>query len=122
MFVATVVVLRLCKRLLLALLRESLPGDSEDSLEALAALSGVLAEALDSDFLDAVLDLLPATAHGNDLGRLVEVGLARAAGGSVSDSLLHREKLTPGHVLRAHCDGLFARVDVGDFVDETGVV
>lgn len=105
-----------------ALLREGLPGDGEHSLEALAALGGVLAEPVDGDLFDAVLDLLPAAAHRDDLGGLVEVRLAGSAGGSVADGLLHREKLAPGHVLRAHGDGFLARVDVGDFVYEAGVV
>lgn len=78
------------RRLLLSpLLREDFAGDSEHPLEALAALGRVLAEPVNSDLLDAVLDLLPATAHGDDFGRLVEDGLARCVGGGVADGLLH---------------------------------
>lgn len=111
------------RRLLLPpLLRENFARDGEHPLKALAALSRVLAEPVNGDFLDAVLNLLPAATHRNDLGGLVEDGLARRGGGSVADGLLHGEELAPGQVLGAHCDGLFARVDVGDFVDEAGVV
>lgn len=111
------------RRLLLPpLLREDFARNSEHSLKALATLGRVLAEPVNGDFLDAVLDLLPAAAHGDDFGRLVEDCLARGVGGSVADGLLHGEKLAPGQVLGAHCDGLFARVDVGDFVDEAGFV
>lgn len=111
------------RRLLLPpLLREDFAGNSKHSLETLAALSRVLAEPVNGDFLDAVLNFLPAAAHRDDLGGLVEDGLARGGGGSVADGLLHREELAPGQILGAHCDRLFARVDVGDFVDEAGVV
>ena len=111
------------RRLLLPpLLRKDFAGDFEHSLEALAALSRVLAEPVHGDFLDAVLDLLPAAAHGDDFGRLVEDGLARSVGGGVAHGFLHGEEFAPGQVLGAHCDGLFARVDVGDFVHEAGFV
>ena len=111
------------RRLLLPpLLREDFAGNSKHSLETLAALSRVLAEPVNGDFLDAVLNFLPAAAHRDDLGGLVEDGLARGGGGSVADGLLHREELAPGQILGAHCDRLFARVDVGDFVDEAGFV
>lgn len=111
------------RRLLLPpLLREDFARNSEHSLEALTALSRVLAEPVNGNFLDAVLNLLPAAAHRDDFRRLVEDGLARRGRGSVADGLLHGEELAPGQVLGAHCDGLFARVDVGDFVDEAGVV
>ena len=108
--------------LLPPLLCEDFAGDGEHPLEALATLGRVLAEPVNGDLLDAVLDLLPAAAHGDDFGRLVEGCLARVVGGGVADGLLHGQKLTPGHVLGAHGNGLFARVDVGDFVDEAGFV
>jgi len=116
-------VVRSKRRLLLPpLLRKDFAGDFEHSLEALAALSRVLAEPVHGDFLDAVLDLLPAAAHGDDFGRLIEDGPARGVGGGVAHGFLHGEELAPGQVLGAHCDGLFARVDVGYFVDEAGFV
>jgi hypothetical protein len=116
-------VLRSKRRLLLSpLLREDFPGNGEHSFETLATLGSVLAEPVNGDFLDAVLDLLPAAAHRDNLGRLVENRHAGHVGSSVSDGLLHREELTPGQVLGAHGDGFLARVDVGDFVDEAGVV
>jgi hypothetical protein len=79
------------RRLLLPpLLREDFPGDGEHSLEALAALGCVLAEPVNGDFLDAVLDLLPAAAHGDDFGCLVEDCHAGPVGcGCVADGLLH---------------------------------
>lgn len=108
--------------LLPPLLGKNLPGNSKNSLEALAALGGVLAKAIHADLLDAVLDLLPAAAERDDLGRLVEIGLAGVVAGGVSHGLLHGQQLAPGQVLRAHGDGLFLRVDVGDFVDEASFV
>jgi hypothetical protein len=116
-------VFRSKRRLLLPpLLGKNFPRNGEHPLEALATLSRVLAEPVNSNLLDAVLDLLPATTHRNHFGRLVEDCLARGVGGCVADGLLHGEELAPGQVLGAHCDGLFARVDVGDFVDEAGFV
>jgi hypothetical protein len=115
--------IRLHGNLLLSpLLRESFSRDGENALEALAALGSVLAESVHGDLFDAVLDFLPSSAHCNNLGRLVEDGLAGCASRSVSDSLLYRQKLAPCQVLRAHGNGLFARVDVGYFVDEAGIV
>lgn len=108
--------------LLPPLLCEDFAGDGEYPLEALATLGRVLAEPVNGDLLDAVLDLLPAAAHGDDFGRLVEGRLAWGVGGGVADGLLHGQKLAPGQVLGAHGNGLFARVDVGDFVDEAGFV
>lgn len=108
--------------LLPPLLGEDLARNRQDSLEAFSSFGCVLAEPVDCDLLDAVLDLLPATAHGDDLSSLVEHGLSGAVDGSVSDSLLHREQFAPGQVLRAHGDGLLARVDVRDFVDQAGIV
>lgn len=108
--------------LLPPLLREGFSGNGENALEALAALGGVLAESVHGDLFDAVLDFLPSAAHCNNLGRLVEDGLARSASRGVSYSLLHRQKLAPCQVLRAHGDGLFARVDVGYFVNQTSIV
>jgi hypothetical protein len=108
--------------LLSSLLRESFSRDCEHALEALAALGSILAESVHSDLLDAVLDFLPPAAHCDNLGRLVKDGLARCASGCVANSLLHRQKLAPCQVLRAHGNGLFARVDVGYFVDEAGIV
>ena len=111
------------RRLLLPpLLGKDFPRNGKHPFEALATLSRVLAEPVNSDLFNAVLDLLPAAAHRDDLGRLVENRLAWAIGSSVADGLLHGEELAPGQVLGAHCDGLFARVDVGDFVDEAGFV
>ena len=78
-----------CSLLLPPLFREDFAGDGEHSLEAFAALGRVLAEPVNGDFLNAVLDLLPAAAHCDDLGGLVEDGLARGVGGSVADGLLH---------------------------------
>lgn len=108
--------------LLPSLLSESFSRNSQDALEAFAALCGILAESVHSDLLNTVLDFLPSATHCDDLGRLVKGRLARGASWGVSDGLLHRQKLAPCQVLRAHGDGLFARVDVGHFVDETSIV
>lgn len=75
--------------LLPPLLREHFARNGEHSLEALATLSRVLAEPVNGDLFDAVLNLLPATAHGNDLGGLVENRPTRGIGGSVTDGFLH---------------------------------
>jgi hypothetical protein len=75
--------------LLPPLLGKHFARDGEHSLEALAALSRVLAEPVNCDLFDAVLDLLPAAAHCDDLGRLVEDCPAWCVRGSVADCLLH---------------------------------
>jgi hypothetical protein len=108
--------------LLPSLLGESFSRDCQNALEALATFGSVLAESVHGNLFDAVLDFLPSAAHCDDLGRLVEDGLAGSASWCVSDSLLHRQKLAPCQVLRAHSDGLFTRVDVGHFVDKAGIV
>lgn len=46
----------------------------EHGLESLTASLRILAESLDASFFDLVLDLLPSTAEGSDLGLLLEVG------------------------------------------------
>lgn len=45
-----------------------LPAHLKHSLEPFSSADGVLLESLDGDLLDAVLDLLPAAAEGDDLG------------------------------------------------------
>jgi hypothetical protein len=75
--------------LLPPLLGEHFARDGEHSLEALAALSRVLAEPVNGDLFDAVLNLLPAAAHCDDLGRLVENSSAGGIRGSVANGLLH---------------------------------
>ena len=69
------VLLRLLQRQDFSLLLEHLARALKHHLEALLALSSVLLEALNSELLDAVLDLLPATAQRGDLGALGEGGL-----------------------------------------------
>lgn len=54
----------------LALLLEDLSRLLEDHLKTLLALGGVLLEALDSELLDAVPNLLPASAKRRDLSSL----------------------------------------------------
>ena len=111
------------RRLLLSpLLGKGFARNRQHALEAFSSLRCVFAEPVDCDLFDAVLDLLPATAHGDDLGGLVEHGLVGTVDRGVSDGLLHRQKLAPGQVLGAHGDRLLARVDVGDFVDSAGIV
>jgi hypothetical protein len=75
--------------LLPPLLGEHFARDGEHSLEALAALSRVLAEPVNGDLFDAVLNLLPAAAHCDDLGRLVEDCPAWSVRSSIADCLLH---------------------------------
>lgn len=58
----------------LALLPKHPSAHLEDSLEALSACFGVLAESLHASVLDFVLDFLPPTAERGDLRLLVEVG------------------------------------------------
>ena len=69
------VLLSLLQRENLSLLLEYLARALKHHLEALLALGSVLLEALNSELLNAVLDLLPATAQRGNLGALGEGGL-----------------------------------------------
>lgn len=102
--------------LLSLLLSEHLSAHCQNSLETLSSFGCVLSKSLNSEVFDFVPYFLPATTHGDDLSCLVEGSLALRARG-VFDRLLYREQVVPSHVLRAHCDLLVLRVDVGDFVD-----
>lgn len=108
--------------LALPLQRKHLPAHLQHGLEALPSANGVLPEALDGDLLDRVLDLLPAAAQRDDLGRLVELraGIRRRGRGPVDDGLAHREQVRPGHVCAAHGDFLGLGVHVGRLVDVGG--
>jgi hypothetical protein len=64
----------------LALLLEHLSRLLQDHLKALFAPGCVLLESLDCELLDAVLDLLPASAQGRDLCSLREGGLGSGCG------------------------------------------
>lgn len=57
------------------LLLEDLPGALKDHLEAFLAGLRVLLEAVDSELLNAVLDLLPPSTESCDFGALCEVCL-----------------------------------------------
>lgn len=98
--------------LLLPFLGEDAPAHGQHGLESFLALSRVLTEPLDESVLDAVLDALPATSQGSDLGLLVKLGLVLAERG-VDDGLLDVEQVTEGDVGRDHGDGLGLGVDVG---------
>jgi len=69
------VLLRLLQRENLSLFLEYLARALKHHLEALLALGSVLLEALNSELLNAVLDLLPATAQRGNFGALREGGL-----------------------------------------------
>lgn len=83
-------------------------------------------EAFDSKLLDAVPDLLPASAKGSDLGSLREGG-ARSGGGGrgrwlVCAGFADAEQVGPGHVHGAEGELLGDGVDVGCLVDHGGVL
>jgi hypothetical protein len=59
----------------LALVGKHFSGALQDHLESLLTPEGILLEALNGELLDAVLDLLPSTDDGCDLGALMEDGL-----------------------------------------------
>jgi len=93
-------------------------------LKALLALGGILLEALDGELLNTVLDLLPATAQGGNLGALSEggsgvggKGRGAGGGGSVCARLAHIDEVGHGHVHGAQGQCLGGRVDVGRLVD-----
>lgn len=98
---------------------EDLSAHLEHSLKALTAFDSVLLEALNGEVLDAVLDLLPTTAEGSDLSRLLE-DCARGRTGrrrTVNDGFADGEEIVESHVRAAHRDLLGDRVDVRGFVD-----
>jgi len=100
----------------LPLLRKHLPAHLQHGLEALASLDSILAEPRNGEFLDAVLDFLPAAAQGNNARVLVEDGAA-VGGGAVYDDLVDADQVVEGHILAAHGHLLRRGVDVGGFVD-----
>lgn len=91
----------------------------EHRLKALAALDGVLLEALDGKVLDAVLDLLPTAAEGSNLSGLLENCARCGTGGrgTVDDGFTDGEEIVKGHVHAAHGDLFGGRVDIGCLVD-----
>jgi hypothetical protein len=107
------------KALAFSLHGKHLSAHLEHRLKALAALDGVLLEALDGKFLDAVLDLLPAATEGSDLSGLLEDCARGGAGGrgTVNDGFADGEEIVEGHVHAAHGNLLCGRVDVGCLVD-----
>jgi hypothetical protein len=114
---------RLCnsngKALAFSLHGKHLSAHLEHGFKALAALDGVLLEALDSVFLDAVLDLLPTATEGSDLSGLLEnCARGRAGGrGTVYNGFANGEEIVKGHIHAAHGDLFGSRVDVGCLVD-----
>jgi hypothetical protein len=107
------------KALAFSLHGKHLSAHLENRLKTLAALDGVLLEALDSVFLNTVLDLLPTTAEGSDLSGLLEdCARGRASGrGTVYDGFADGEEIVKGHVHAAHSDLLGGRVDIRCLVD-----
>ena len=107
------------KALAFSLHGKHLSAHLENRLKALAALDGVLLKALDSVFLDAVLNLLPTATEGSDLSGLLEdCARSRTRGrGTVYDGFADGEEIVEGHVHAAHGDLLSGRVDVGCLVD-----
>lgn len=103
----------------LALLLEHLACALEDHLEAFLAGLRVLLEAVDGELLDAVLDLLPSSAEGCDLGALCEVGLIGWCGGvwCVDTGLADLEQVCPCNVHRCHGELLGDGINVGCLVD-----
>jgi len=99
------------------LLGECLSAHHQDALKALTALDSVLAEAGNHCVLDAVLDSLPATAQGSDVGVLDELSLM-VAERLVDYLLLNIDEVAPCQVLADHGDGLVDGVDVAGFVHE----
>jgi len=102
----------------LALFSKNLSRLGQHHLEALASLSGVLAEALNGEVFDPPLDAVPAAAKRRDLGALVE---ERARGRAlrvrhVLHGLAHREQVREGHVDGAHGERVQGRVHVRHFV------
>jgi hypothetical protein len=102
--------------LTLALLGKDDAAHLKDALKALAALDGVLLEAVDEGVLNAVLDALPAAAESSDAGALGELGVV-GRGGAVGDLLLNADEVAEGEVLADHGEGLGARVDIAGLVD-----
>ena len=89
-----------------------MPAHGQHRLKPFLALSSVLPEPLDEGVLDAVLDALPATSQGGDLGLLVELGLVGIER-RVDDGLLDVEQVAEGDVGGDHGDCLGLGVDVG---------
>jgi hypothetical protein len=107
------------KALAFSLHGKDLSAHLENRLKALAALDGVLLEAFDGEFLDAVLDLLPTATESSDLSGLLENCARGGAGGrgTVNDGFADGEEIVKGHVHAAHGDLFGGRVDIGCLVD-----
>lgn len=107
------------KALAFSLHGEDLSAHLEHSLKALTTLDGILLETLNGEVLNAVLDLLPTTAEGSDLSRLLEdCARGRTSGRrTVNDGFADGEEIVESHVCAAHRDLLGDRVDVRGFVD-----
>ena len=103
----------------LALLLEHLTCALENHLETLLAGLRILLETIDGELLDAVLDLLPSSAEGCDLGALCEVGLVGRRGGvrCVDAGLADLEQIGPCDVHRGHGELLGNGINVGCLVD-----
>lgn len=108
----------LCHHLLLAglLLGEDNPAHLKNTLEALAALDGVLMEARHEAVLDLVLNALPAAAKGSDLGALVESCLV-CSKGRVGALLLNADEVAESEVLAHHGESSCGGIDVAGLVD-----
>lgn len=111
--------------LLPPLLRKNLPTNSQHPLKPLPAFRCILPKPLNRKLLNAILDLLPPATKRDDFRILLKHRLARfPRHWPVHHRLLHAEEVGPGHVLGTHGDFAIGRVgvDVGDFVDEGGVL
>ena len=105
------------------LLLEHLPGPFKYHLEALLACLCVLLEAIDSELLDAVLNLLPPSAECCDLCPLGETCLVqwRCGVGCVDAGFADLKQVGPGDVHRAHGKLLGNGVHVRRLVDHRSI-
>lgn len=104
------------------LLCKNLSANRQHPLKPLPSLLRILLEPLHTNILNRALNLLPpATQRHNPrlllkhrLGVILRIG-------SIHHLLMHRQQVTPRHILTAHGHFLRRGIHVGDFVDLGGL-
>ena len=103
-------------RLSFPLLRKHDPAHLKNALEPFTSLDRVLPKSGNDGVFDAVLDSLPAAAHGCYPRTLQKLGLV-IPHGPIDHLFLNADQVAECQVLADHGDGFCGGVDVGSFVD-----
>lgn len=104
------------------LLRKNLSANRQHPLKPLPSLLRILLEPLHTDILNRALNLLPPAAQRHNPRLLLKHRLGVILRiGSIHHLLMHRQQVTPRHILTAHGHFLRRGIHVGDFVDLGGL-